>query len=165
MASKVPSWMISAQLSSHTHTHILSLSLLPSFSLFPLPHPMARPSLSSLAITPPCVFLTSHLHPVQTIYIKDFSAHTFHHRSHFETLTLPPLSPPLSPTKNHHYINSQTISGRWFIRGFAQTWRQKGSWPDYTNLSRSSSSGATWKAVIILSECFKSWRVIIRISR
>lgn len=79
-----------------THTHILSLSLLPSFSLFPLPHPMARPSLSSLAITPPCVFLTSHLHPVQTIYIKDFSAHTFHHRSHFETLTLPPLSLPLS---------------------------------------------------------------------
>lgn len=166
MASKVPSWMISAQLSSHTHTHILSLSLLPSFSLFPLPHPMARPSLSSLAITPPCVFLTSHLHPrTDNLYKRFFCPHLSSQVPFRNINAAPSLSPPLSPTKNHHYINSQTISGRWFIRGFAQTWRQKGSWPDYTNLSRSSSSGATWKAVIILSECFKSWRVIIRISR
>lgn len=150
---------------THTHTYSHSLCYLRShFFLFLILWP---DHLSALwLLLPPVSSSPPIFTPVQTIYIKDFSAHTFHHRSHFETLTLPPLSlNPLSPTKNHHYINSQTISGRWFIRGFAQTWRQKGSWPDYTNLSRSSSSGATWKAVIILSECFKSWRVIIRISR
>lgn len=165
MASKVPSWMISAQLSSHTHTHTLTLSV--TFVLTFSSSSSYGQTISQLSgyYSPLCLPHLPSSPRTDNLYKRFFCPHLSSQVPFRNINAAPSLSAPLSPTKNHHYINSQTISGRWFIRGFAQTWRQKGSWPDYTNLSRSSSSGATWKAVIILSECFKSWRVIIRISR
>lgn len=80
---------------THTHTYSHSLCYLRShFFLFLIRWP---DHLSALwLLLPPVSSSPPIFTPVQTIYIKDFSAHTFHHRSHFETLTLPPLSLPLS---------------------------------------------------------------------
>lgn len=57
-----------------------------------------------------CVFLTSHLHPISTIYIKDFPACTLHHRAHFHHRRLFRPINTLWLTKNHQNINLKTIS-------------------------------------------------------
>lgn len=84
----------------HTHTHTAN----------PSSHSRPRHLSAPRPLPCSCVFLTSHLHPISTIYIKDFPARTLHHRAHFHHRRLFRPINTLWLTKNHQNINLKTIS-------------------------------------------------------